>query len=100
MAGAARLIMVIQNIRQDMMQNIAIRLARRSAVRSRASSPRQPDLSILWKSSIFQRWAYQSSFSMASAGVVTGRSVISRQSIGGGRALQVFHTHGRAGWSG
>ncbi len=44
--GAARLIMVIQNSRQARIQNIAMKLTRRSAVRSRASSARQPDLRI------------------------------------------------------
>ncbi|CAB3773851.1 hypothetical protein LMG29542_07469 [Paraburkholderia humisilvae] len=48
-----------------------------SAVRSRDSSALQPDFRILWKVSIFQRIAYQSSFSIASARERTGRLVIS-----------------------
>ena len=43
-----------------------MRLTSRSAVRSFTSSALQPDFSILWKVSIFQRIAYQFSFSMAS----------------------------------
>jgi len=64
------------------MQNIAIRLARRCAVRRRESSARQPDFRILWNVSIFQRMAYQWSFSMASARERTGKLVISFQSMG------------------
>ncbi len=56
-------------------------VTRRSAVCSRASSALQPDFRVLWKVSIFQRIAYQSSFSMASSWERTGRSVISFQSI-------------------
>jgi hypothetical protein len=41
------------------MQKTAIKLTSRSAVLSLRSSARQPDLSILWKVSIFQRWACQ-----------------------------------------
>ena len=66
--GADRLIIVIQNTRQLRMQNTAISFTRRSAVRSRASSARQPDFRILWKTSIFQRSAYQRSFSIAASG--------------------------------
>ncbi len=51
-------------------------------MRNFTSSALQPDLSILWKVSIFQRMAYQLSFSMASLRDLIGRSVISRQSIG------------------
>ena len=60
----------------------AIKFVNRSAVRSRESSARQPDLRILWKVSIFQRMAYQWSFSMASSGEHTGKLVMSFQSIG------------------
>ncbi|WP_419906604.1 hypothetical protein [Hoeflea sp.] len=52
-----------------------------SAVRNLASSALQPDFRILWKVSIFQRMAYQSSFSMASLWEYIGRLVISFQSI-------------------
>ena len=45
--GAERLIMVIQKIRQLRMQRTATRFASRSAVRSLASSTRQPDFRIL-----------------------------------------------------
>src|SRR3954466_10014534 len=59
--GATRLIIVIQNTRQLRMQKTAISFTRRSAVRSRACSARQPDFRILWNTSIFQRSAYQRS---------------------------------------
>lgn len=64
--GAVRFSMVNQNTRQLRIQKTAMRLASRSAVRSLESSARQPDLRILWKTSIFQRMAYQSIFSTAS----------------------------------
>jgi hypothetical protein len=57
-SGAARFIMVSQKIRHARMQKMAMRLTSRSAVRSLASSARQPDLRILWNVSIFQRVAY------------------------------------------
>ena len=79
---AVRLSIVNQRTRQLMMQKTAMRFASRSAVRSFDSSALQPDLRILWKTSIFQRMAYQSIFSIAAARVRTGRSVISFQSIG------------------
>src|SRR5918998_5959795 len=77
--GAILLIIVVQKMRQRRMQKTAIGLVSRSAVRSRAASTRQPDFRILWKSSTFQRWAYQRSFSSAVSGEVTGRSVTSFQ---------------------
>jgi hypothetical protein len=51
----------------------------RSAVRSLASSARQPDLRILWKTSIFQRSACQESIRATSSDEQTGRLVISFQ---------------------
>src|SRR4051794_41958868 len=65
------------------MQKTAISLTRRSAVLSRLSSARQPDFRILWNVSIFQRKAYQRSFSTAAPCDRTGKSVISFQSIAG-----------------
>lgn len=65
------------------MQKSATRFVRRWTVRSRALSARQRDLSILWKVSMRQRRAYQSSFSMPSALLTTDRSVSSFQSIRG-----------------
>src|SRR5665213_3417930 len=86
MAGAAfdevRVRIVNQNTRQLRIQKTAMRLASRSAVRSLESSARQPDLRILWKTSIFQRIAYQLIFSTASERVRAGKSLISFQSIG------------------
>jgi hypothetical protein len=76
-SGTILLIIVVQKMRQLRMQNTAISLVSRSAVRSRAASTRQPDFRILWNSSIFRRWAYQCSFSTASSGEVTARSVTS-----------------------
>lgn len=75
--GSARLSIVSQKLRQLRMQKIAIRLVNRSAVRSCESSALQPDFRILWKVSIFQRIAYQSIFSTASALERTGRLVMS-----------------------
>src|ERR1700722_13618606 len=69
-------------MRQSRMQNMAMRFTRRSAVRSFDASALQPDFMILWKTSIFQRNAYQSIFSIASARECTGMSVISFQSMG------------------
>lgn len=51
-------------------------------LRSRDSSIRQPDFGMWWNTSIFQRSAYQRSFSTASVRVRTGKSVTSFQSIG------------------
>lgn len=82
-SGAERLIIVIQNTRQLRMQNTAISFTRRSAVLSRAASTRQPDFRTLWKTTIFQRSAYQCSFSIAASQVKTGKSVTSFQSIAG-----------------
>ena len=62
------------------MQNTASNLTSLSAIPSRACSARQSDFRILWKTSIFQRMAYQHSFSTASSWLSTGRSVISFQS--------------------
>jgi hypothetical protein len=76
-SGTHRLSMVNQKIRQLRMQNTEMRLAKRSAVRNLDSSALHPDLRNLWNISIFQRKAYQSSFSTASARDLTGRSVIS-----------------------
>ena len=72
---------VIQNTRQLRMQNTAIRLVRRWAVRSLTSSALQPDLRTLWKTSIFHRKAYHWIFSMASRRDCTGKLVISFQTI-------------------
>ncbi|MET4046104.1 hypothetical protein ABIC03_007843 [Bradyrhizobium sp. RT6a] len=72
---------VIQKTRQLRMQKTDIRLVRRWAVRSFDSSALQPDLRILWKTSIFHLKAYHSSFSIASAREPTGRSLISFHSI-------------------
>jgi hypothetical protein len=58
--------MVIQKMRQLTMQKIDIRFTSRSALRSLESSALQPDLRILWNSSIFQRIAYHCIFSTAS----------------------------------
>lgn len=60
-----RLSIVIQKIRQLRMQKTEIRFTSRSAVRSLDASALQPDFNILWNVSIFQRIAYQLSFSMA-----------------------------------
>ena len=68
---------VIQKTRQLRMQKTATKLVRRWAVLSFNSSALQPDLRILWNTSIFHRKAYHLSFSMASARETTGRSVIS-----------------------
>ena len=81
--GAHRLIIVSQNMRQLRMQNTEIRFASRSAVRSFESWALHPDLRILWNLSIFQRMAYQSSFSIASARDRTGRLVSSFHSMPG-----------------
>jgi hypothetical protein len=80
-SGAARLIMVIQKMRQLRMQRTANRFTSRSAVLSFDSSALQPDFRILWKVSIFHRMEYQTSFSTASWREHTGRSVSSFQSI-------------------
>ncbi|MDA9544769.1 hypothetical protein ACM43_09435 [Bradyrhizobium sp. CCBAU 45321] len=79
--GEERLSIVIQKTRQLTMQKTAIRLTRRSAVRNFESSALQPDLRILWKTSIFHLNAYHSIFSMASLRDWTGRSVRSFHSI-------------------
>ena len=60
--GARRFSIVIQKIRQLRIQNTAMRLASRSAVRSFEASALQPDFRILWKVSIFHRMAYQEIF--------------------------------------
>jgi hypothetical protein len=73
--------MVIQKMRQLSRQRMAIKLTIRSAARSLTSSALKPDLRILWKISIFQRVAYQFSFSTASLRDRMGRSVMSFQSI-------------------
>jgi hypothetical protein len=57
--------------------------ASRSEVSSLVSSARHPDFMTLWNVSIFQRRAYQPSFSTAEVKSATGRLVTSRQSIGG-----------------
>src|SRR6267154_817117 len=80
-SGAERLSIVIQKTPQLRMQKSEIRLVRRWAVLSFDSSALQPDLRILWNTSIFHLKAYHSSFSMASAREPRGRSVISFQSI-------------------
>ena len=90
-SGQERRIIVIQNTRQATIQKTEISLVSRSAVRSLASSALQPDFRILWKTSIFHRRAYQRSFSAASAGEPTGRSVISFQSILG-RPIGSWHS--------
>src|SRR3954468_20905993 len=77
--GAARAIIAVQKQRQAMTEKTAMSLVRRSAVRRRAASARQPDFSTLWNSSIFQRHAYQRSFLTASSTEVMGRSVASFQ---------------------
>lgn len=74
--------MVSQKIRQLMMQKTEIRLASLSAVRSRDSSALHPDFRILWKVAIFQRIAYQLSFSIASRRDATDKSVMSFHSMG------------------
>ena len=51
--GAERLSIVIQQTRQLRMQKTESRLARRWAVRSFDSCALQPDLGILWNTSIF-----------------------------------------------
>src|SRR5229473_858308 len=51
--GAERLSIVIQNTRQLRMQKTETRLVRRWAVLSFDSSALQPDLRILWNTSIF-----------------------------------------------
>jgi len=56
--GAARAIIAVQKQRQAMTEKTATSLVRRSTVRRRAASARQPDFSTLWNSSIFQRHAY------------------------------------------
>jgi hypothetical protein len=63
------------------MQKTEIRFVRRSAVLNFDSSALQPDLRILWNTSIFHRKAYYSNFSMAFLREFTGRSVKSFQSI-------------------
>src|SRR3981081_3904900 len=62
-SGAERLSIVIQKIRQLRMQKTETRLVRRWAVLSFESSALQPDLRILWNTSIFHLNAYHSSFS-------------------------------------
>lgn len=66
-SGAERLSIVIQKTRQLRMQKSEIRLVRRWAVLSFDSSALQPDLRILWNTSIFHLKPYHSSFSIASA---------------------------------
>lgn len=73
--GAERLSIVIEKTLQLRIQKTEIRLVRRSAVRSFDSSALQPDLRVLWKTSIFHLKAYHSSFSIGSAREPTGRSV-------------------------
>src|ERR1700683_5253181 len=68
-------------MRQLTMQKIEMRFARRGAVRSLESSALQPDFRILWKTSIFHRIEYHSSFSMASRRERTDMSVTSFQLI-------------------
>jgi hypothetical protein len=63
------------------MQKTEIRSASRFAVLSFDSSAPHLDFRILWKTSIFQYIAYQSSFSVASGRERTGRPVISFHSI-------------------
>src|ERR1051325_12169384 len=55
--GAARAIIAVQKQRQAITEKTAMSLVRRSAVRKRAASARQPDFSTLWNNSIFQRHA-------------------------------------------
>ena len=74
--------MVVQNIRQLKRQKIAMRLTRRSAVLSLASSALHPDLRMWWNTSIFHRSAYQFSFSIASSADFTSRLVMSFQTTG------------------
>ena len=64
-----------------MMQKMAIRFASLSELRNLESSALQPDLRILWNTSIFYRSAYQFSFSMADLRVLTGRLVRSFHTI-------------------
>ena len=71
-----RFIIVSQKMRQLRMQKVASKLTSRSAVRNFDCSAWQPDLRILWKTSILQRSAYHWSFSMACTREVTGRLVI------------------------
>src|SRR4051812_11135420 len=73
--------MVSQKMRQASRQKTDSNFISRSAVRSQEASARQPDLRILWKTSIFQRNAYHTNFSIASARERTGRSVINFRSI-------------------
>ncbi len=74
--------MVIQKMRLLTTVMRASSFTRRSAVCNLASSARQPDFMTFWNTSIFQRKAYQSSFSTAAARSSTGRLVTSLQSIG------------------
>ncbi|SAL32141.1 hypothetical protein AWB69_02768 [Caballeronia udeis] len=90
--AAHRLSMVSQKIRQLRIQNTEMRLAKRSAVRNFDSSV-SPDFRILWKVSIFQRIAYQSSFSMASARDLIDRSVINFHSSEADRRERSFPEH-------
>jgi hypothetical protein len=80
--GAVRAIMVSHMTRQLTMQNTATKFTSRSAARNFASSPRQPAFRILWKSSIFQRIAYQRIFSTACSKLPTSKSVRNFHTIG------------------
>ncbi|MER9927467.1 hypothetical protein NKJ84_32530 [Mesorhizobium sp. M0048] len=73
---------VMKNMRQLTTGMRARNFASLSAVSSLASSARQPDFIALWKTSAFQRRAYQPSFSTAAERSPTGKLVTSFQSIG------------------
>src|ERR1019366_10651018 len=93
-SGEVRASIVSHNTRQLMMQKTETRFARRSAVRNFASSARQPDFKILWKTSIFQRIAYHLIFSTASAQLATGRAVSNFHSM----RFRPFGALGSAAW--
>ena len=80
--GASRLSIVNQDTRHASTQHSAMQLAGRPAVARRISSIRPPVFRVRKNVSIFHRRAYHSSLLTASAGVVTGRFVISFQKMG------------------
>jgi len=80
-SAAQRLIIVSQKMRHARVLKAASNFTSRSAVRSLDAPARQPLLRTLRKTSTFQRIAYHSNFSIASARERAGKSVTSFQSM-------------------
>ena len=75
-SGLFLAVIVRKKMRQLTTAMRARNFASRSEVSSLVSSARQPDFMTLWNVSIFQRRAYQPSFSTAAAKSATGRFVV------------------------